>query len=37
VEREVARAWTMEGPVRDLYFQLMEESFHDLKPGLDFS
>jgi 5-methylthioadenosine/S-adenosylhomocysteine deaminase len=36
-EREIARAWTMEGPVRDLYFQLMEESFCDLRPGLDFS
>jgi 5-methylthioadenosine/S-adenosylhomocysteine deaminase len=37
VEREIARAWTMEAPVRDLYFQLMEESFHELEPGLAFS
>ncbi len=37
VEREIARAWTMEEPVRELYFQLMEQSFHDLAPGLVFS
>jgi 5-methylthioadenosine/S-adenosylhomocysteine deaminase len=36
VEREIARAWTMEGPVRDLYFELMTESYYDVAPGLEY-
>ena len=36
VEREIARAWTLEEPVRDLYFELMKESYYDLAPGLEY-